>query len=238
MFDPVWQEGHRPFARLNTETFLAVSPWRIVLWTCNPEAVLQITSRRNDFVKPVTDLAVLNIYGPTVTATEGEESKYYRKITASSLGQRTYQTTWKESLEKTQLLLQHWQEGKSTARVRDINHGPAKLTLLVISKVCLGRGVSWNDDNNQGSNSRNIARTTFARARRNKQHYRSLEKSHSMGYHEAFKTSLDYMGVIYLTPYFLLSRKARKDWTLRGSNTYLGYSPLRLHQIAWTSFVE
>lgn len=39
----------------------------------NAEANVQLTTRKRDFVKPVELYAIVDIYGPSILTTEGEE---------------------------------------------------------------------------------------------------------------------------------------------------------------------
>lgn len=74
-FGRVWHEGYGPFARQGSDTFMVVSPGGNILWSCDPDTILQFSKRNHDFVKPVEMMGMLNMYGPTVTATEGEENR-------------------------------------------------------------------------------------------------------------------------------------------------------------------
>ena len=86
-------------------------------------------------------MGMLNMYGPTVTATEGEESRRYRKIASPSFNDRTHGSAWTESLGQTQALLKRWDSLQ--APMMQLNEDVARLTLQVISFVCFDRQVGW-----------------------------------------------------------------------------------------------
>jgi hypothetical protein len=55
------------------EVYLIVSPSQIFMSCSNAEANVQLTTRKRDFVKPVELYAIVDIYGPSILTTEGEE---------------------------------------------------------------------------------------------------------------------------------------------------------------------
>ncbi|KAL8836470.1 MAG: hypothetical protein Q9170_002903 [Blastenia crenularia] len=136
-FGQIWHEGHAPFAQLKTDNVIVVSPGGNVLWTCDPESINQFSKRSHDFVKPVEMMGMLNLYGPTITATEGEESRTYRKIAAPSFNDRTHGAAWAESLKRSLTMIKGWRE--TNAPVAQPNEHIARLTLQVISFVCFDR---------------------------------------------------------------------------------------------------
>ena len=141
LFGRVWHAGHAPFALVGSDTFIIVSPRGNVLWTCDPNAILQFSKRHHDFVKPVETLGMLNMYGPTITGTEGEESRLYRKIAGPSFNDRTHSSVWTETLSRTAVLLQTWRNLDTP--LMQLNKDLAKLTLHVISSVCFDRQMEW-----------------------------------------------------------------------------------------------
>lgn len=62
-----WHLRYEPFKRLGTDTFLAVSPERNSLYTASADVVSQITSRKNDFPKPLEIYESIRIYGNNVS---------------------------------------------------------------------------------------------------------------------------------------------------------------------------
>ncbi|RMZ76580.1 hypothetical protein DV737_g4740, partial [Chaetothyriales sp. CBS 132003] len=58
--------GHEIFKRVGHDTFLTVAPGGICLHSCEPAVVTQITTRRNDFPKPTSMYASLDVYGKNV----------------------------------------------------------------------------------------------------------------------------------------------------------------------------
>jgi cytochrome P450 len=120
-----------------------VSPAGNVLWTCDPDVVLQLNTRHGDFIKPTDMLGMLNIYGPTITASEGEEHRKYRKIASPSLNENTHHTVWNEAISQAQSMLEHW--NRNGGVVQDTNHDANRFALHVLSKAFFNRPMTWDD---------------------------------------------------------------------------------------------
>jgi cytochrome P450 len=71
------------------EVYLIVSPGQIFMSSSNPEANVQLTTRRRDFVKPVELYAIVDIFGPSLLTTEGDDWKRHRKIVAPAFSEKS-----------------------------------------------------------------------------------------------------------------------------------------------------
>lgn len=180
----MWHAGHEPFALLGTDTFIMVSAGGNVLWTCDPEAILQFSRRHHDFVKPVEIMGMLNIYGPTITATEGEESRLYRKTAGPAFNDRTHGSVWTESLGQTASLLNMWRDVKTP--ITHLNKDLATLTLHVISYVCFDRQMDWGEESGYEETS---------------------SKGHKMSYRKAISSMVANIPILFLVPPLILSKE-------------------------------
>ena len=184
LFGRVWHAGYEPFALLDTDTVIMVSSGGNVLWTCDPEAIVQFSGRHHDFVKPVEMMGMLNMYGPNITATEGEESRRYRKIAGPAFNDRTHGCVWTESIGQTAALLNKW---SGNAPITDLNEDLAKLTLHVISFVCFDRHMHWGEDSGEKTAS---------------------NQSHKMSYSEAISSMVANIPILFLVPPMIISKKS------------------------------
>src|SRR5271156_2507615 len=66
-----WDYRHEIFQRVGHDTFLTCAPGGIIMWTCEPAVITQITTRRNDFPKLTHLYESVNIYGTNVVSAEG-----------------------------------------------------------------------------------------------------------------------------------------------------------------------
>jgi cytochrome P450 len=169
-----------------------------VLWTCDADAIQQIYKRPQDFCKPVADMGMLNIHGPTVTGTEGEESRSYRRITTEAFGTKTYRETWHESIVEAGKLFGRLETLEDK---RTLSSQLERLTLNVVSQVCLGRDPEKEYGDGHTEYNRSILLKFLGKPMSNGK----LKQRHKMTYHEAFGTSANHMGSIYLMPRLLLS---------------------------------
>ncbi|MCJ1344328.1 hypothetical protein MMC31_002531 [Peltigera leucophlebia] len=96
-----WHYGYEPFRKIGTDTFIVVSPTQNVLYICDPNVITQLF-RGNTFGKPTGLLKMLNIFGPTLTGTDGDEARQYRKITAPFFNEQTLRQGTKS------VVLDHW----------------------------------------------------------------------------------------------------------------------------------
>lgn len=98
LFGRGWNQGYTPFKIAGVDTFVAVSPTRNVIHNCDPEISTEIF-RRSEFGKPVELIALLNIFGPGLTGSDGAEGRLYRKITAPFFNEQTLARVWRVSLD-------------------------------------------------------------------------------------------------------------------------------------------
>ena len=182
-----WHAGHAPFASVGADTFLAVSSSQNALWTCEPEAILQISKSKNRFPKAVKALGLLNVYGPTVTATDGEESRTYRGVVGPAFNERTYALLWAETLELTGTLIGEWTGERGRGLVEMLGADAAKMTLHIMSRVCFGRKMPWVGELD------------------GKEKEVGVKGHEGMSYSEALKEMLENVKVIFLFPAWFLS---------------------------------
>lgn len=177
VYDRVWRYGFAPFKYHEASTFLAVSPSKIVLWTASPTTVVDMIRRRNDILKPTSELGILNVHGPTVTASEGEQGRRYRKVTTSSFGHSMFEGAWNQGVLKAGTLAKRLIATEETpGRVKKELE---LVTFAVVSEVCFGIEVDEEGE---------------MILRKHKPH------EGTMSYWESFAVSAEYMGVTFLTP--------------------------------------
>ena len=100
-----WNFGYGPFAAFEEDTIIAVSPTENVIHTCDPEVSSQIF-RSHDFRKPPKLIALLNVFGPGLTGSEGPEGRLYRRVTAPFFTDQTNERVWRTSIESVTKLME------------------------------------------------------------------------------------------------------------------------------------
>ncbi|KAL8861937.1 MAG: hypothetical protein Q9178_001807 [Gyalolechia marmorata] len=183
-----WNYGYQPFRTAKADTFVAVSPSRNVIHTCDPDVAAQIF-RRSEFRKPLELIGLLNVFGPGLTGSEGAEGRLYRKVTAPFFNERTLQEVWRVSIESVEVLLRDlsadtlsssWKEG------RDLRSMVAGMTLHNVFAVCFGK----TDDRGE------------------KAGYRMEETvppGHKIGFRQSILSTLDHIGIMAFMPKLILN---------------------------------
>jgi hypothetical protein len=143
---PDWpyQQLYDPFEK-HGDTFLTASPTGLLIWTAEPEAIHQITQRREAFPKPLESYRILDIYGRNVISTEGVDWKVHRKVTSPGFNEKNNALVFKESIAQTQGMLRKWlgADGRGNRTLTEVPMDSMRVTLHIISKVGFGVGLLW-----------------------------------------------------------------------------------------------
>lgn len=181
------------------ETFLIVSPGQIYMNVSNPGVIMQIATRRNDFLKPVELYGIVDIFGVSMLSSEGDNWKRHRRIVAPAFSEKSNTLVWKESLQQGADMLDFWSKlpGNSTRRimVKDTAPDTALMTLHVISGA--GFGVKQNWDNSNENQLRVDAIPGFNTP--------ELKDNHALTFRDSLNTLLHGMIWMAIFPVWLLS---------------------------------
>jgi cytochrome P450 len=141
--------------------------------------------RRTDIMKP--EIPILNVHGPTVTGSEGEQARRYRKVTTAAFGHQMFTQAWNQGVAKAGILARRLVH--SEGRPGEVKKELELVTFAVVSEVCFGIGVT-------------------------EEGHMELKKHQphegSMSYWESFAVSAEFMGVTFLTPKAVLKRSPLK----------------------------
>jgi cytochrome P450 len=182
------------------EVYLIVSPGQIYMSCSNAEANIQLTTRRNDFVKPVELYAIVDIFGPSILTTEGEEWKRHRKIVAPAFSEKSNSLVWKESLQQASRMVNVWSklEGNTTGNMKVNDTAPYTATMALHVICAAGFGVKqlWagEDEDKLGSNKVPGFNTS------------QLNGTHTLTFKESLKTLLRSIIWMAIFPVSVLSR--------------------------------
>lgn len=156
----MWKTGYELFGdsdiALNSDTWILVTPESNLLVTADPAVITQMTTRRNDFPKPIAMYAGIDIYGKNVVTTEGSVWRRHRKSTISPFGEKNNILVWEETIFQTKQMLKHWRDqsaSKATstekqsrglgALVEGLSHDAMRLSLNVISRAGFDVRCEW-----------------------------------------------------------------------------------------------
>lgn len=165
-------------------TKLVVSPGRLVLNVADPEAISQITTRRNDFPKPIEIYGSVDLFGKNVVTTEGQNWRHHRRITSPPFTERNNVLVWQESLHQAQSMMTGWMgHGReSSGPLKDVAAESMRLSLHVISRAGFGVRLEWPHE--EGSV--------------------QIPEGHTLSYKQALESLLINIIVVMLTPKWIL----------------------------------
>lgn len=178
--------GHKPYEKIGKDVFLVASPYCINAFVADAEAVTQITTRRNDFPKPLEIYGALNIYGKNLVSTEGAEWRMHRKLVAPSFGEKNNELVFTESLHHAQSLMGLWagSDGRGNQTVADPSHGAMHFALYVISSAGFNVRVAWpHEEGNEAIERNSEGKSMFVGSK--------IPEGHTMNYREALSELLD-----------------------------------------------
>ncbi|KAI4264426.1 MAG: hypothetical protein L6R42_000462 [Xanthoria sp. 1 TBL-2021] len=187
--------------KLGADTFTAVSPTINIFYTCDAEVITQLLKGKS-FTKPAELLQILNIFGPTMTGSDGEETRLYRRTTAPFFNKRTFQRVWTESVGSVDDLLTE-KFGFGDSAITDLRPILARLTLHILNRIAFEKEETLREE---------LKVPTKACI-------------HDLGYFEAMSSVLDNFAAIFVTPCLIL----RYSPFQTHKNAFEAYSRLRRH---------
>jgi cytochrome P450 len=143
------QEGYKDFAALGKDAISVVSvlpKMKTVIFLADAAAVKEVASSRVRFPKPIYLYTVLSVFGSNIVASEGEQWKRYRTVTAPAFSERNTRLVWDETIRIMFDLFDNvW--GDSPEIVLDhCVEITLPIALFVIGIAGFGRRVTWTSD--------------------------------------------------------------------------------------------
>lgn len=187
----------RPWDRLG-DTFLLVSFAQTVLFTCDAQAIHQITSRREAFPKQTSNYKILALFGSNMLCTEGTEWKMHRKGVSASFNEKNAAHIFFESIKQTQGMIDYWlppagadREGKPcSGTINTLEHDTMTLALNIIAHVGFGLRLLWPGQK--------MPENTDARSKKYGSH--QPPAGHSMTFAQSLATVLERILMLLILP--------------------------------------
>jgi cytochrome P450 len=185
-----WRENRQLFEHAGSHTIFLVSSDELMLLTADPDVIMQITTRRNDFPKPMEIYKGLAIYGENVVTVEGGDWKRHRKATMPQFGESNNRVVWKESLFQAGEMLKHWTKriateekleegGRGSKSWGHVLHGASsdcmRLSLYVISRAGFNVRCRWPGEDASVPDEEGVMRATEVPAGRSMSYMESME---------------------------------------------------------------
>ncbi|CAF9936768.1 hypothetical protein IMSHALPRED_010880 [Imshaugia aleurites] len=197
-----WHMRYEPFKRFGTDTFLTVSPERNQLYTADADVISQITTRRNDFPKPLEVYESIKIYGNNVVTSEGQLWRHHRKITSPPFSEKNNHLVWTETLELCQAMVNRWFDGDTgkteSKTIFTLADDAMRLSLYVISRAGFGVHLQW--PGTEGDHRNGHVKTEEESTAKSPE----IAQGHTMSYTDALGSLLHNTLWVLLVPRFLL----------------------------------
>jgi cytochrome P450 len=184
--DFTWKLRYDIYQELGSDSFVLVSAAKNTIYTADAEAISQITTRRNDFPKPIEIYQGVDVYGKNVVSLEGQMWRHHRKVTSPPFTEKNNLLVWTESLHQAESMITQWvgsKSGRASGKIEDGAPEAMRLSLHVISRAGFGVQLSWPHEEG----------TT------------AVPPGHTMTYKSALETLLHQLLTVIITPKWLLS---------------------------------
>ncbi|KAG6813563.1 hypothetical protein H0H92_009955 [Tricholoma furcatifolium] len=125
---------------------IGVWPQRTALLLADAAAIKEVSTYRSRFPKPVQRYSALTFFGRNIVASEGEEWKKYRKISAPAFSDRNNKMVWDETVKIMDSLFQDVWDARDIVETEHCVEITLPIALFVIGAAGFGRTISWKDD--------------------------------------------------------------------------------------------
>ncbi|KAI0517176.1 cytochrome P450 [Xylaria bambusicola] len=196
-----WQFKKRfaPFAKMG-DNILIVTPFTLTMHTASPEIIADITSRREDFPKPLEHYAILSMFGRNIVTTEGALWRMHRKVTSPSFNEKNSALVFRDAIGQAQGMTDHWLRTQKDGSFQTVEHDTMSMALNIISYVGFGLRLVWPGQPLPVNADSKMAR------------YASFEppEGHSLTFAESIGGLLHHLLVLLLTPSIILNNHPSK----------------------------
>ena len=176
---------------MGSDMIMIASPGKNAVMVADPEAIIHITTRRNDFPKPIGLYRSVDIFGKNVVSTEGSIWRQHRKITSPPFTEKNNHLVWQESLHQGKSMmaacLGNQKEDKSSAS--DVAAATMRLSLHVISRAGFGVRLLWPHEEIEQMGKK-----------------ADVPPGHTMTYKDALSSLLENILVVMLLPRWIVGR--------------------------------
>ncbi|KAI0976691.1 cytochrome P450 [Xylaria arbuscula] len=137
-----WRKRFGPFAKMG-ENILIATPFTLTMHTANPELIHQVTSRREDFPKPLEYYGILSMFGRNIVTTEGALWRMHRKVTSPSFNEKNAALVFRDAIDQARGMTDHWVRTQKDGSFKTVEHDTMQLALNIISYAGFGLRLVW-----------------------------------------------------------------------------------------------
>ncbi|KAF9442073.1 cytochrome P450 [Macrolepiota fuliginosa MF-IS2] len=143
-----FRDKHSVYAWANCDVVahVGVFPSGANILLADANTIKEVTLSRARFPKPVDVYRALTFFGFNIVASEGEDWKRYRKITAPAFSDRNNKLVWDETVAIMNDLFENVWGDKDIITVDHCLDITLPIALFVIGIAGFGQKMSWKDD--------------------------------------------------------------------------------------------
>ncbi|RYO83349.1 hypothetical protein DL764_009462 [Monosporascus ibericus] len=169
-----------------------VTPVAIYLHFADPDAIHEIFSRRADFVRPIKEYKLLEVYGPCISTAGWDDWSRHRKVLAAPFNESIMKFVWDESLHQAKAMLRSWASA-AEAGIPSMQKDTRTLSLNVLASTGFRKSYDFRGSADPAINEEG-------------------------GYRDSLQTVLDNIILLMLVPYRLLAGPmVPKSWARIGN---------------------
>ncbi|KID98750.1 cytochrome P450, partial [Metarhizium majus ARSEF 297] len=121
------------------------TPVSFHLYFTDPSAVCEIFSRRQDFVRPIIEYKILEIFGPSLTTAGWDDWSRHRKPLAAPFNESVMKFVWSETLRQSQAMAASW-SGHAARQNGIVSTAKDVRTFSLNVLAAIGFGKSYDFD--------------------------------------------------------------------------------------------
>ncbi|KAJ3484829.1 hypothetical protein NLI96_g5370 [Meripilus lineatus] len=143
-----WRK-HQDFKALGSDIFVAAALAPTVSLNyqlADPDAIKEVIGSRVRFPKPIELYKPILFFGDNVVASEHDQWKRHRKISAPAFTEPNNKLVWHETIHVINDLFDNVWGNRDEIAVDHIREVFMPTTLFVISAAAFGRRITWNDE--------------------------------------------------------------------------------------------
>ncbi|KAI1299045.1 cytochrome P450 [Xylaria venustula] len=135
-----YTEKYEAYARLG-QVWALVTPVTMYLHVADSDAIGEVFARRGEFVRPLKEYKLLEIYGPCIS-TVGDEWSRHRKVVAAPFNESIMEFVWEESLRQARNMLRCWVSA-SESGIRSVKKDTRTLSLNVLASAAFRKSYEF-----------------------------------------------------------------------------------------------
>ncbi|KAJ3484828.1 hypothetical protein NLI96_g5371 [Meripilus lineatus] len=146
--DYQWRK-YQDFSALGSDIFVAAALAPTVslnFQLADPDAIKEVIGSRARFPKPLELYKPLLFFGDNIVASEHNEWKRYRKISAPAFTEPNNKLVWDETIRVINDLFDNVWGNQDEITVDHILEVFMPATLFILSAAAFGRHIAWNDE--------------------------------------------------------------------------------------------